>query len=500
VDLFPNLDLDQRAALLDEWVELRREIARAESRAADLIWQAAQVMDAEADERPFYRESIYRSTHAEYSAAGRISMHAAEDSFIDSRTLQTRLPEVRAAFALGDITARHVHEIVAASLHVSEAVRNGTADADAMSTFDVAAAVIAEQESPWRTRVAVKQLAASLANETIVERSRKAHAERGVSVRPVGDSLALLQMVLPEHLAVAVLDRLTRMAKAVIATRDDREPVLDPTTLDDGEDPVLPGDLGPDHPDYDRAWGNDDAIFGDGDAFTRAPFTVRASGGCGGSFGIDSTGETVWMGDDADAEVAHDDQRTLDQIRADIVTDLLLAADPGEVAGRGLDHINARIQVTVAASTLAGDDEHAAELDGHGPIDPDAARLLAGRTSLWSRLFLDHDGMVTATDAYSPTENMKRFLCARDQRCRFPGCQTPAHRTQMDHNHDWALGGRTELSNLALLCPGHHVLKHPDVDERHRWSARMLPGGDIEWTSPLGHSYVDPPPRRVMFV
>ncbi|MBO0982063.1 HNH endonuclease, partial [Microbacterium sp. SD291] len=50
------------------------------------------------------------------------------------------------------------------------------------------------------------------------------------------------------------------------------------------------------------------------------------------------------------------------------------------------------------------------------------------------------------------------------------------------------------------FCTGHHALKHPDIDERHRWQARQLPDGSVEWLSPLGRTYVDPPPRRVMFV
>lgn len=76
----------------------------------------------------------------------------------------------------------------------------------------------------------------------------------------------------------------------------------------------------------------------------------------------------------------------------------------------------------------------------------------------------------------------------------------PVHRCQIDHNHDHAKGGRTRLDNLSVFCTNHHALKHPDIDERHRWTARQLPGGEVQWTSPLGRAYADPPPRRVMFV
>src|SRR5690606_26084440 len=119
------------------------------------------------------------------------------------------------------------------------------------------------------------------------------------------------------------------------------------------------------------------------------------------------------------------DERTIDQIRADLFTDLLLASDPSEAHGSGLDNIHATVQVTVAATTIAGGDDQPAELDGHGPLRPDIARVLAGDRTGWTRLFLDPAGLVTETDTYTPTQAMRRYLRARDQHCRFPGCRQP---------------------------------------------------------------------------
>ncbi|WP_194765586.1 HNH endonuclease signature motif containing protein, partial [Microbacterium sp. UFMG61] len=98
------------------------------------------------------------------------------------------------------------------------------------------------------------------------------------------------------------------------------------------------------------------------------------------------------------------------------------------------------------------------------------------------------------------TAPMRRFLRARDQHCRFPGCRTPTHRCDIDHTHDHARGGKTRTDNLSHLCRRHHTLKHPDIHDRHRWTAHQQPDGTITWTSPLGRTYTDPPPRRVMFV
>ncbi|WP_417509892.1 HNH endonuclease signature motif containing protein [Microbacterium sp.] len=161
--------------------------------------------------------------------------------------------------------------------------------------------------------------------------------------------------------------------------------------------------------------------------------------------------------------------------------------------------MKATVQVTIGASTLMGADDAMGELNGHGPIAPDAVRLLAGQAGSWDRAFLDARGMVVETDNYVPTAGMKRYLRARDQHCRFPGCRTPAHRCQIDHNHDHAKGGPTALSNLSLFCTSHHPLKHPDVDDRDRWTAKQLDDGVVLWTSPLGRTYTDEPPLRVMF-
>lgn len=480
MEISPADELEQRRVLLDAWVEKRRDIARLEAEASALLADRLRLCDIDARENPFHRDSVYRSMIAEYSAAGHVSKGTLEYAFTDAAFLHSSSPQlghpaVRESFARGAITAAHVHQIIEAAHVVREAVRAGRVDAATLELYDIAALVAAEHDTPARTRAQVRQIAASLAGETVVERQRRAAGERSVTVRSAGDGLALLQIVLPEYLAVAILDRLTQLARQVIAARDDQEPALDSDVLDDGPDPIYPEDLVPDDPTLD-----DWVIFGDGDTFTTDPLTDPVHS--------------------KDVEHVPADERTMDQIRADLLTDLLLAADPSAVQGTGLDNIQAQIQVTVAATTLAGADDRPAELDGHGPLHPDIARDLAGRNGGWWRLFLDPTGMVTATDSYTPTAGMRRFLRARDQRCRFPGCRMPVHRSQIDHNHDHAKGGRTELSNLGFFCTGHHVLKHPDIDEKHRWTARQLPDRSIEWISPLGRSYVDPPPRRVMFV
>lgn len=515
-------DIEQREALLDAWVQKRREIAALEADASALLASRLQLLDDDVREQPQHREAIHRSMIAEYSAAGRMAKGSVEYAFSDARLLDAEHPTVRESFRRGVISAAHVREIVREGMIVRQAVREGRAAADTVALYDAAALVVAEQESPARTRTLVRQIASSLASETVVERHRRARGERAVTMRSLDDGLALLQVVLPEHLAHAIFDRLTRLAQQVIATRSDRSidadqgPLLSPDDLDSGEDPIFLQDLAPDaalrfdpalddHRFDDRHFADPpvedprigesllDAhvIFGEGGTFTTDPSRDVASEAAHGTLGdaaVDSA---------ADSAVDH---RGIDEVRTDLLSDLLLAGDPSAMHGTGLEGIQARIQVTIAAGTLLGADDRAAELDGFGPLHPDIARDLAGRNGGWSRLFLDPSGMVTATAAYAPTAAMRRHLQARDQHCRFPGCRMPIHRCQVDHNHDHARGGPTSIGNLSHFCLGHHSLKHPDIAEQHRWHARQLSGGDIEWTSPLGRVYTDASPRRVMFV
>ncbi|WP_323987268.1 HNH endonuclease signature motif containing protein [Microbacterium plantarum] len=185
------------------------------------------------------------------------------------------------------------------------------------------------------------------------------------------------------------------------------------------------------------------------------------------------------------------DTRTMDQLRADILGDLVLGGAPvvdptyGIDRAGGLGAIRARVQVAVTAETLMGRDENPAEAVGGALIDADTARELAGQVSEWDRLFIDP---VTRTpveiDTYRPTASMKKLLMARDQHCRFPGCRRAAIRCELDHTIDHALGGHTHIFNLAHLCQRHHSMK-----QFTKWEVRQVGGGVLEWTSPLGRVY-----------
>ncbi|MEZ7755914.1 DUF222 domain-containing protein [Microbacterium paraoxydans] len=312
-------------------------------------------------------------------------------------------------------------------------------DPDDRSRFAAEAIEVAAAESPSRIRRLVRRLADRFQERTLVERHRDARELRRVWVTDLEDGMAELGARGPAALVHGMYDRLSQMAHAV---REENAQARRRET----EESIL-------------------------------------------------------------------DDRTVDQLRADLLADLVLTGAPaGHDSEEGLlSELRARVEVTVPVLTLMhgelmhGERERttegtrilAAELDGIIPIDPATARRLAGAASGWDRV-LTHpiSGALLAVDRYRPSEDLRRHLRARDQRCRFPGCGLAPRKCDLDHNHDAALGGETVHDNLATFCRRHHMLKHHSP-----WHVEQRPGGVLEWTSPTGRTYIDrpPPPHTVTF-
>lgn len=192
------------------------------------------------------------------------------------------------------------------------------------------------------------------------------------------------------------------------------------------------------------------------------------------------------------------DERTLDQVRADVLGDLLIegtvAAYPK--AARG---IRAEVVVTVPVLSLL-DDEHAAvaepaTVEGIGPIPIHVARELAGGSKDWTRVLTHPEtGIILSVGRtkYRPPKQLRQLVKWRAGRCLAPGCNVPADRCDIDHNQDWADGGHTRLTNLNPFCRGHHAIKHGTA-----WQTEQQPDGAMQWTSPLGRVYTVPPERTL---
>ncbi|MBO0984374.1 HNH endonuclease signature motif containing protein [Rathayibacter sp. SD072] len=194
--------------------------------------------------------------------------------------------------------------------------------------------------------------------------------------------------------------------------------------------------------------------------------------------------------DDAGAET---DERTLSQLRADALADLLCDGDvsgtapteEGVVASRAfVPGVRAEVRLTIAASTAAGLDDAPADLDGYGPIPARAARELVGAAASFTRVLVDpvSGGVASVGRTHRvPPARMRLHLQLRDRTCRFPGCTRSAATAEADHTIEWRHGGETALDNLASLCVAHHHVRHGD-----RWTYVLHPDGTADWTTPTG--------------
>jgi Domain of unknown function (DUF222) len=153
------------------------------------------------------------------------------------------------------------------------------------------------------------------------------------------------------------------------------------------------------------------------------------------------------------------------------------------------------LNVTIAASTLAGFDDRPGDLDGHGPIPADLARAIALSASTVAAVVLK-PGCGTALDlgrtTYRPRLAQRDHVVIRDQTCRFPGCRRAARRCQIDHSDEYCPGGDdggvTCPCNLQCLCAFHHGLKTGGL-----WDSVQHPDASVTWTSPTGRNYTTQP-------
>jgi hypothetical protein len=68
---------------------------------------------------------------------------------------------------------------------------------------------------------------------------------------------------------------------------------------------------------------------------------------------------------------------------------------------------------------------------------------------------------------------LRDVVSVRDVHCVVDGCEVLAHRCEVHHVRPWALGGNTDVENLALLCVRHHR-----TVERGTWRLRLRASQD----------------------
>jgi hypothetical protein len=113
-----------------------------------------------------------------------------------------------------------------------------------------------------------------------------------------------------------------------------------------------------------------------------------------------------------------------------------------------------------------------------GPVHPATLALLACNARI-RRVVLDQHGAVLQLGRAHrlATPAQRAALHARDTGCVIPGCTVSGDRCEIHHVIPWADGGRTDIDNLVLVCPRHHV----EVTDG-TWQLQMIHG--VPWTRP----------------
>jgi len=491
-----------------------------------------------------------RAMAAEVAAATHTHPASAKRAMEDAEALTGSYPETHAALGEGRISAKHARVVVEAG---------SLLEPDARAAFDASTAPIAGEMTPGDLSRVAKKRAAEASELSPRERYALVRKRRYVSITDRDDGMSDLRIYGPSLELHAVYDRATKLAKVV---KQDRTRVRDqyrrkvghpvgaacrveackcremragagagagagasadadggtpnaaqradaPNTAHHGTTSSVNHQAdAPNLSQHSGAPGGSSAHGATSPMADASTATAARPGEAGTGYG-DASGASHGFGDNATAAptsatptlTAATDHRTLDQVRTDVLIDILLGAEPTghELYAAGtdatLDNIHAEVQVTIPSRMILDPDDGAAWLEAGTLISPDTARNLAGAAAGWDRVFYRPDtGQVEQIDHYRPLAWQKRALIGRDLTCRFPGCTMPARKADIDHTHAFAEGGRTTMSNLACLCEAHHVMKH-----QSDWQMRQLDDGVIEWTSPTGRTYETEPPSRVFF-
>lgn len=200
------------------------------------------------------------------------------------------------------------------------------------------------------------------------------------------------------------------------------------------------------------------------------------------------------------ATVCPQDPRTQAQRRADALGALAGGAqrlacrcglrDCPAVDGRPVAPVV--IHVIAEQATLDGTSTTPArQLGGEGLISPELLTELAQSAR---RVPLTHPGYSPPEPGYTPSKALADFVRSRDLTCRWPGCEVPATRCELDHTVPHAQGGPTHASNLKCYCKIHHLCK-----TFWGWHDQQLADGTVILTSPAGDTHVTTPGSALLF-
>ena len=141
------------------------------------------------------------------------------------------------------------------------------------------------------------------------------------------------------------------------------------------------------------------------------------------------------------------------------------------------------IHVLAERATLDGASDQPGYLPGFGVLPAESVREVA-KTARLKPVVIPSD---TPDPGYRPSAVTREFLVWRDLTCRWPGCDRPVEKCDVDHTVPYP-AGLTHPSDLKHYCRIHHLIK-TFYGGPGGWTDQQMPDGTVILTAPTGHSY-----------
>ncbi|CAN3126638.1 DUF222 domain-containing protein [Mycobacterium sp. smrl_JER01] len=422
------------AEAVGAWARLENAAAaRRLSAMADLLED--RLADKDSAERDQWCLDNWAAVSAEVAAAQSVSLGVASNELLDAWALRQRLPRVSEVFASGAISLRLVRSVVKRTRLI--------VDADAMAKVDVE---VAAEIIGWGPQSAAKSDAAvdhwvDRFDPSAVVRSEGSARSRHVEVTRAqdGSGLCFVEAVLSAQDGELLDRRLDAMAGSV-CTRD-------PRTLDQLRSDAL-GAL------------------------------------------ADKADRLVCQCGLADCVAA---QRTPSSVVVHVIAEESSLSDSTPVLVHGEKPVgSAKDRHLLAPPIPTGPAQtKPAVIIGGALLPGPLVTATLAVTAVIRRLV--HPGQSPPEPRHLPSRKLADFVRCRDMTCRFPGCDVPADRCDIDHTIAYP-AGPTQASNLKALCRKHHLLK-----TFWGWRDVQVPDGTLQWTSPGGQIFTTHPGSRVLF-
>jgi len=141
------------------------------------------------------------------------------------------------------------------------------------------------------------------------------------------------------------------------------------------------------------------------------------------------------------------------------------------------------IHVLAEQATVEGTSNTPGYLPGFGILPAESVREIATSATLKAL----NVPVGQSESGYRPSAATREFIRWRDLTCRWPGCDRPVDKCDIDHTLAWPVGP-THPSNLKLYCSTHHLIK-TFYTGAGGWVDQQLPDGTVILTGPTGHTY-----------